>query len=159
MSAIAQLQYKKLRWQRSKSSSLARQREVFLAAFTFLFFIWWDKFWQDNTSRTRSKRAEWLVRNMLELGPTFIKIGQSLSTRVDLLPPEYISTLAQLQDKVPAFSAKKPETLSNSNSENLFMRSIEILTKFLLPPLALGKYIELLYIVAKKLSSKSNVRG
>ncbi|MFN5763533.1 MAG: ABC1 kinase family protein, partial [Pseudanabaena sp.] len=107
MSAIAQLQYKKLRWQRSKSSSLARQREVFLAAFTFLFFIWWDKFWQDNTSRTRSKRAEWLVRNMLELGPTFIKIGQSLSTRVDLLPPEYISTLAQLQDKVPAFSARE----------------------------------------------------
>ena len=107
MSAIAQLPYKKLRWQRSKSSSLARQREVFLAAFTFLFFIWWDKFWQNNTSSTRSKRAEWLVRNMLELGPTFIKIGQSLSTRVDLLPPEYISTLAQLQDKVPAFSAKE----------------------------------------------------
>jgi predicted unusual protein kinase regulating ubiquinone biosynthesis (AarF/ABC1/UbiB family) len=44
---------------------------------------------------------------MLELGPTFIKIGQSLSTRVDLLPPEYISSLAQLQDKVPAFSAKE----------------------------------------------------
>ncbi|WP_434687679.1 ABC1 kinase family protein [Pseudanabaena minima] len=107
MSAIAQLPYKKLRWQRSKSSSLARQREVFLAAFTFLFFIWWDKFWQNNTSRTRSKRAEWLVRNMLELGPTFIKIGQSLSTRIDLLPPEYISSLAQLQDKVPAFSVKE----------------------------------------------------
>ncbi|MBD2176141.1 AarF/ABC1/UbiB kinase family protein [Pseudanabaena sp. FACHB-1998] len=107
MSAIAQLPRKKLRWQRNKSSSLARQREVFLAAFTFLFFLWWDKFWQDNTSRTRSKRAEWLVQNMLELGPTFIKIGQSLSTRVDLLPPEYIGTLSQLQDKVPAFSAKE----------------------------------------------------
>lgn len=107
MSAIAQLSYKKLRWQRGKKTSLARQREVFLSAFTFLFFLWWDNFWKDGTSRTRGKRAEWLVRNMLELGPTFIKIGQSLSTRVDLLPPEYISTLAQLQDKVPAFSAKE----------------------------------------------------
>jgi predicted unusual protein kinase regulating ubiquinone biosynthesis (AarF/ABC1/UbiB family) len=107
MSAIAQLSYKKLRWQRGKKTSLTRQREVFLSAFTFLFFLWWDNFWKDSTSRTRGKRAEWLVRNMLELGPTFIKIGQSLSTRVDLLPPEYISTLAQLQDKVPAFSAKE----------------------------------------------------
>ena len=107
MSAIAQLPPRKLRWQRSRGSSLARQREVFLTTFTFLFFIWWDKFWQNNTSRNRSRRADWLVRHMLELGPTFIKIGQSLSTRVDLLPPEYISSLAQLQDKVPAFSAKE----------------------------------------------------
>ena len=107
MSAIAQLPPRKLRWQKHKSSSFARQREVFLTAFTFLFFIWWDRFWQNNTSLTRSRRAEWLVRNMLDLGPTFIKIGQSLSTRVDLLPPEYISNLSQLQDKVPAFSGKE----------------------------------------------------
>ena len=107
MSAIASLPTPKLRWQKRKTSALARQREVFLAAFSFLFLMWWDKFWQNTTSRVRTKRAEWLVRNMLELGPTFIKIGQSLSTRVDLLPPEYISSLAQLQDKVPAFSAKE----------------------------------------------------
>ena len=107
MSAIAQLPPKQLRWQKNKSSSLARQREVFSVAFTFLFLMWWDKFWQNNTSPTRHKRADWLVRNMLELGPTFIKIGQSLSTRIDLLPPEYISSLAQLQDKVPAFSVKE----------------------------------------------------
>jgi len=107
MAAIAQLPLRKLRWQKNKSSSLARQREVFLAAFTYLFFLWWDNFWQDNTSPTRLKRAEWLVRNMLELGPTFIKVGQSLSTRVDLLPPEYIRALSQLQDQVPAFSSKE----------------------------------------------------
>ena len=107
MSAIASLPTPKLRWQKRKTSALARQRDVFLAAFSFLFLIWWDRFWQNTTSKVRTKRAEWLVRNMLELGPTFIKIGQSLSTRVDLLPPEYISSLAQLQDKVPAFSGKE----------------------------------------------------
>ncbi|MDX2254425.1 MAG: AarF/ABC1/UbiB kinase family protein [Pseudanabaenaceae cyanobacterium bins.39] len=107
MSAIATTTTKKLRWQRFNQSSFTRQREVFLAAFTFLFFIWWDRFWQNDTPHTRNARATWLVRNMLELGPTFIKIGQSLSTRVDLLPPEYISNLSQLQDKVPAFSAKE----------------------------------------------------
>lgn len=36
-----------------------------------------------------------------EMGPTFVKLGQILSTRVDLLPPEYISALEQLRDKAP----------------------------------------------------------
>ncbi len=36
-----------------------------------------------------------------ELGPTFVKLGQVLSTRPDLLPPDYIAELARLQDKVP----------------------------------------------------------
>jgi len=36
-----------------------------------------------------------------ELGTTFIKLGQVLSTRVDLLPPEYLEELAKLQDRVP----------------------------------------------------------
>ncbi len=95
---------KSLRWQRIRYSPFSRQREVFVASFLFLFYLWWDNFWQDRTSRTRTKRAKWLVQTMLDLGPTFIKVGQSLSTRVDLLPPEYIQAFSQLQDNVPAFS-------------------------------------------------------
>ena len=36
-----------------------------------------------------------------ELGPTFVKLGQVLSTRPDLLPPAYVAELSKLQDAVP----------------------------------------------------------
>ncbi|MCZ7362000.1 MAG: hypothetical protein O8C58_01455 [Candidatus Methanoperedens sp.] len=47
--------------------------------------------------------AERLRLALEELGPTFIKFGQILSTRHDLIPEEYIRELSKLQDRVPAF--------------------------------------------------------
>ncbi|HEX5888788.1 MAG TPA: AarF/ABC1/UbiB kinase family protein [Pyrinomonadaceae bacterium] len=49
------------------------------------------------------KQAVWLRQSLIDLGPTFIKIGQALGTRADLLPLEYVTELATLQDQVPAF--------------------------------------------------------
>jgi predicted unusual protein kinase regulating ubiquinone biosynthesis (AarF/ABC1/UbiB family) len=50
------------------------------------------------------KQAVWLRNSLIDLGPTFIKIGQALGTRADLLPLAYVKELATLQDQVPAFS-------------------------------------------------------
>ena len=49
-------------------------------------------------------QAVWLRESLIKLGPTFIKIGQALGTRADLLPLAYVKNLATLQDQVPAFS-------------------------------------------------------
>jgi predicted unusual protein kinase regulating ubiquinone biosynthesis (AarF/ABC1/UbiB family) len=51
-----------------------------------------------------AKQAVWLRNSLIDLGPTFIKIGQSLGTRADLLPLAYVKELSTLQDQVPAFS-------------------------------------------------------
>ena len=49
------------------------------------------------------QQAAWLRESLIDLGPTFIKIGQALGTRADLLPLAYVKELATLQDQVPAF--------------------------------------------------------
>ena len=49
------------------------------------------------------RQAAWLKRSLVGLGPTFIKIGQSLATRADLLPLAYVKELTTLQDQVPPF--------------------------------------------------------
>ena len=50
-------------------------------------------------------QAVWLSKSLVSLGPTFIKIGQTLGTRADLLPLAYVKELSTLQDQVPAFSS------------------------------------------------------
>ncbi|MEM6612122.1 MAG: AarF/ABC1/UbiB kinase family protein [Cyanobacteria bacterium P01_C01_bin.72] len=110
-----------MKWHQSKKSSslksrrspldgyryspLLRQFQVFSIAIRLLTTIWWNKLTGNNTPQRRYRNARWLVQNILELGPTFIKIGQSLSTRADLIPIEYIEEFGQLQDQVPPFSS------------------------------------------------------
>ncbi|RYD40126.1 MAG: AarF/ABC1/UbiB kinase family protein, partial [Verrucomicrobiaceae bacterium] len=49
---------------------------------------------------SENANADDLARDLENLGPTFVKIGQLLSTRSDLLPPAYLDALSRLQDKV-----------------------------------------------------------
>lgn len=72
-------------------------------------------------NRNRPK-AQRLVAAFEDLGPIFVKFGQMLSTRNDLLPPDYASALAQLQDRVRPF----PATLARQRIERAIGCSIDV---------------------------------
>src|SRR5947209_3198547 len=50
-----------------------------------------------------ARQGAWFKQSLIKLGPTFIKIGQALGTRGDLLPLAYVKELATLQDQVPPY--------------------------------------------------------
>ncbi len=58
----------------------------------------------DDVARRARPVAERFAAMLEDLGPTFVKLGQILSTRADLLPPDFIAALSRLQDQVPPFS-------------------------------------------------------
>lgn len=61
--------------------------------------------------RSKLTRAERLRIALEKLGPIFVKVGQIVSTRRDLLPDDIANELSKLQDKVPPFSGKKAEKI------------------------------------------------
>lgn len=65
---------------------------------------------EDSKGAADPKPAE-LAADLERLGPTFVKLGQLLSTRADLLPPAYLDALRRLQDKVEPFSYAEVEEI------------------------------------------------
>lgn len=59
----------------------------------------------DDVARRAKPVAVRFAAVLEDLGPTFVKLGQILSTRADLLPPDFIAALSHLQDEVAPFGA------------------------------------------------------
>ncbi len=102
--------------------------------------LWWDgQPWSypggvtpERRARRARSRARWLTEQFLQLGSAFIKLGQLLSARPDVLPAELVEELAQLQDRVPAFSFEVVQALLE---QELGERCAEIID---LEPVPLG---------------------
>lgn len=86
--------------------------------------------WQDPQAMAHMAPPERVRRALEDLGPTFVKLGQVLATRVDLLPPEWIAELGKLQNAVPAlpFAQVRPQLVEDLGAapEAVFARLDEI---------------------------------
>ena len=88
---------------------------------------------ETNKEANQQKQAIWLKDKLIELGPTFIKIGQSMGTRADLLPLPFVIALGELQDQVPPF----PNEIAFARIEKELGRKInEVYSEFELEPVA-----------------------
>jgi ubiquinone biosynthesis protein len=81
---------------------------------------------------TRQKGVE-LAEDLERMGPTFIKLGQLLSTRADLIPPPYLESLARLQDSVEPFPFAEVERIV---AEELGVRLSKAFADFEATPIA-----------------------
>jgi len=68
----------------------------------------------DEIGSEAAASADELAGDLEKLGPTFIKLGQLLSTRADLLPGPYLEALSRLQDQVEPFSYEEVERIVSS---------------------------------------------
>jgi predicted unusual protein kinase regulating ubiquinone biosynthesis (AarF/ABC1/UbiB family) len=81
---------------------LGRLISIIFPFTSFALAAWWDNF-TGNSPDKEKKRASQLIKILTKLGPAYIKIGQALSTRPDVVPPSYLAELTTLQDKIPSF--------------------------------------------------------
>ncbi|HLG15444.1 MAG TPA: AarF/ABC1/UbiB kinase family protein [Blastocatellia bacterium] len=93
----------------------------------------WLRWTGASPSVLRHREGAALREKLIRLGPTFIKIGQTLATRADLLPIEYIQELARLQDEVPAFPTSQARAIVE---QELGVRIEDIFASFDEAPIA-----------------------
>ena len=89
-------------YQKRPLQVLRRIFAVLAPTVAFVFGLWWDTK-RGVVVKNDLRRAIQLRELLTKLGPAYIKIGQALSTRPDLVPPVYLEELTQLQDQLPAF--------------------------------------------------------
>ena len=92
-----------------------------------------DALKEDVDESTDATAPNELANELERMGPTFVKLGQVLSSRVDLLPERYVKALARLQDKVKPFSFAEVDEIIN---QELGVRISKAFSYFETEPLA-----------------------
>ena len=82
--------------------------QTLVPIFAYIFAIGWDKITGRLKIETKARfRAKQLTNLLVELGPAFVKAGQALSTRPDIIPVILLEELSELQDQLPGFDGDK----------------------------------------------------
>ncbi len=87
---------------------LKRLWQTLIPIFAYIISVGWDKITGKLKNETQARyRANELTNLLVKLGPAFVKAGQALSTRPDIIPVVLLEELSQLQDQLPGFSGEK----------------------------------------------------
>ena len=87
---------------------LKRLWQTLIPIFAYLFSVGWDKLTGRLKNEEKARfRAKELTNLLVELGPAFVKAGQALSTRPDIIPAILLEELSELQDQLPGFDGEK----------------------------------------------------
>ena len=90
-------------YQRRPWQALWRALRVIWLFAGFILNLQWDSWWH-LTEQNQQNRATQLRQVLTQLGPTFIKVGQALSTRPDLVRQNFLDELIKLQDQLPPYA-------------------------------------------------------
>ncbi len=113
-------------YQKNPKRLFKRLWQTLIPIFFYIISVFWDKL----TGRLKKEsiarfRAKQLTNLLVELGPAFVKAGQALSTRPDIIPSVLLDELSELQDQLPGFDGDKAMELIeedlNKKIEEVFL--------------------------------------
>ena len=95
-------------YQKNPSRLFKRLWQTLIPIFIYIISVGWDKLTGQLKKESKARfRAKQLTNLLVELGPAFVKAGQALSTRPDIIPVVLLEELSELQDQLPGFDGNK----------------------------------------------------
>ena len=95
-------------YQKNPSRLFKRLWQTLIPIFLYIISVGWDKLTGQLKKESKARfRAKQLTNLLVELGPAFVKAGQALSTRPDIIPVILLEELSELQDQLPGFDGNK----------------------------------------------------
>ena len=119
---------------------LRRLWQTLLPIGLFLLGVGWEKFIGSlDKDERKTFRAKEFTNLLVDLGRAFIKAGQALSTRPDIVPPTVLEELAQLQDQLPGFESKLAMACIEQDLDNKIENIFEEIDKEPISAASLGQ--------------------
>ena len=95
-------------YQKNPKRLFKRLWQTLIPIFAYIFSVGFDKLTGQLKKESKARfRAKQLTNLLVELGPAFVKAGQALSTRPDIIPAVLLEELSELQDQLPGFDGNK----------------------------------------------------
>ena len=113
-------------YQKNPRRLFKRLWQTLIPIFIYIISVGWDKLTGQLKKESKARfRAKQLTNLLVKLGPAFVKAGQALSTRPDIIPGILLEELSELQDQLPGFDGDKAMDLIeedlNKSIDELFL--------------------------------------